>query len=131
MIMGSSWLYTRRKEQRHLRFEGIIYLVNMREVVRDWWGTVLRIDICQMSITNSGKRLIRPTHPGEMLREDFIPEYGLIVSSLAGLLPFCSGPDCGLKSARQYRLCLGYMLDLPFFFSNRHSCFHSLMQIFT
>ena len=36
-----------------------------------------------MSITNSGKRLIRPTHPGEMLREDFIPDYGLAVSSLA------------------------------------------------
>jgi addiction module HigA family antidote len=39
-----------------------------------------------MSITNSGKRLIRPTHPGEMLREDFIPEYGLTVSSLAQAL---------------------------------------------
>ncbi len=39
-----------------------------------------------MSISNSGKRLIRPTHPGEMLREDFIPEYGLTVSSLAQAL---------------------------------------------
>jgi len=25
----------------------------------------------------------RPTHPGEMLREDFLPDYGLTVSSLA------------------------------------------------
>ena len=25
----------------------------------------------------------RPTHPGEMLREDFIPDYGLTVSGLA------------------------------------------------
>jgi addiction module HigA family antidote len=25
----------------------------------------------------------RPTHPGEMLREDFMPDYGLTVSSLA------------------------------------------------
>ncbi len=36
-----------------------------------------------MSITNTGKRKIRPTHPGEMLREDFLPEYGLNVSMLA------------------------------------------------
>jgi len=25
----------------------------------------------------------RPTHPGEMLREDFLPDYGLTVASLA------------------------------------------------
>jgi addiction module HigA family antidote len=25
----------------------------------------------------------RPTHPGEMLREDFLPDYGLTVSKLA------------------------------------------------
>ena len=25
----------------------------------------------------------RPTHPGEMLREDFLPEYGLSISGLA------------------------------------------------
>ncbi len=25
----------------------------------------------------------RPTHPGEMLRENFLPDYGLTVSSLA------------------------------------------------
>jgi addiction module HigA family antidote len=36
-----------------------------------------------MSIRNTGKRKIRPTHPGEMLREDFLPDYGLTVSSLA------------------------------------------------
>ena len=36
-----------------------------------------------MSIQNSGKRKIRPTHPGEMIREDFLPEYDLTVSSLA------------------------------------------------
>ena len=36
-----------------------------------------------MSIRNSGKRLIRPTHPGEMLREDFMPDFGLTVSGLA------------------------------------------------
>ena len=36
-----------------------------------------------MSIQNSGKRKIRPTHPGEMIREDFLPEYDLTVSRLA------------------------------------------------
>ena len=36
-----------------------------------------------MSIRNTGKRLIRPTHPGEMLREDFMPDFGLSVAGLA------------------------------------------------
>jgi antitoxin HigA-1 len=36
-----------------------------------------------MSIPNTGiKRM--PTHPGEMLREDFLPDYKLTVSALAG-----------------------------------------------
>ena len=39
-----------------------------------------------MSIPNAGRRKIRPTHPGEMLREDFLPEYGLTVTGLAGAL---------------------------------------------
>ena len=33
-----------------------------------------------------GNREVRPTHPGEMLREDFLPDYGLTVSGLAGAL---------------------------------------------
>lgn len=36
-----------------------------------------------MSIKNSNVRTVRPTHPGEMLREDFLPDYALTVSSLA------------------------------------------------
>ncbi len=36
-----------------------------------------------MSIYNAGTRKIRPTHPGEMLREDFMPEYGLTVMMFA------------------------------------------------
>ena len=36
-----------------------------------------------MSIRNTGERKVRPTHPGEMLREDFLPDYGLTVSGLA------------------------------------------------
>jgi antitoxin HigA-1 len=39
-----------------------------------------------MSIPNSGRRAIRPTHPGEMLREDFLPDYGLTVAGLAAAL---------------------------------------------
>ena len=39
-----------------------------------------------MSITNTGNMTRRPTHPGEMLREDFLPDYGLSVSSLADAL---------------------------------------------
>lgn len=35
-----------------------------------------------MSIPNTGIRR-RPTHPGEMLREDFLPDYELSVSALA------------------------------------------------
>jgi addiction module HigA family antidote len=39
-----------------------------------------------MSIENTRERKIRPTHPGEMLREDFMADYGLTVSSLARAL---------------------------------------------
>ena len=39
-----------------------------------------------MSIPNTGKRSIRPTHPGEMLREDFLPDYALNVTGLATAL---------------------------------------------
>ncbi len=39
-----------------------------------------------MSIPNTTKMKRRPTHPGEMLREDFLPDYGLTVSRLAAAL---------------------------------------------
>ena len=39
-----------------------------------------------MSIPNDSRRAVRPTHPGEMLREDFMPDYGLTVSELAAAL---------------------------------------------
>ncbi|MBT9149029.1 MAG: HigA family addiction module antitoxin [Dehalococcoidia bacterium] len=39
-----------------------------------------------MSIPNTGNREVRPAHPGEMLREDFLPDYGLTVSGLAEAL---------------------------------------------
>ena len=39
-----------------------------------------------MSIENTGAMSRRPTHPGEMLREDFLPDYGLTVAGLADSL---------------------------------------------
>lgn len=36
-----------------------------------------------MSKLNTGRMTRRPTHPGEMVREDFLPDYGLTVSGLA------------------------------------------------
>lgn len=36
-----------------------------------------------MSIPDTIRMQRRPTHPGEMLREDFLPDYGLTASSLA------------------------------------------------
>ena len=39
-----------------------------------------------MTITNTGQRTVRPTHPGEMLREDFLPDYSLTVATFAKAL---------------------------------------------
>jgi antitoxin HigA-1 len=39
-----------------------------------------------MSIPNKRARKVRPTHPGEMLREDFLADYGLTGSSFAKAL---------------------------------------------
>ncbi|MEN6368658.1 MAG: HigA family addiction module antitoxin [Thermotogota bacterium] len=39
-----------------------------------------------MSIKSTGKREVRPIHPGEMIREDFLPDYGLTVAGLADAL---------------------------------------------
>jgi antitoxin HigA-1 len=39
-----------------------------------------------MAIANADVRTMRPTHPGEMLREDFMPDYGLTAASLAEAL---------------------------------------------
>lgn len=36
-----------------------------------------------MAISNVETRKIKPTHPGEMLREDFMPDYGLTVTTFA------------------------------------------------
>jgi addiction module HigA family antidote len=42
-------------------------------------------EVCNMTINNTGMKR-KPTHPGEMLREDFMPDYELSVSGLAQAL---------------------------------------------
>ncbi len=39
-----------------------------------------------MTIENKKQRTLKPTHPGEMLREDFLPDYGLTTAGLAEAL---------------------------------------------
>ena len=39
-----------------------------------------------MAIENTGNIKRKPTHPGEMLREDFLPDYNLTVAGLADAL---------------------------------------------
>ena len=39
-----------------------------------------------MAIAKTEVRKVKPTHPGEMLREDFMPDYGLTAASLAEAL---------------------------------------------
>jgi len=39
-----------------------------------------------MAIQNNKKREIPPTHPGEMLREDFMPDFDLNATSMAKAL---------------------------------------------
>jgi len=43
-------------------------------------------EVKMMSIANNTPLKRRPTHPGEVLREDFMPDYGLTVSNLANAL---------------------------------------------
>jgi addiction module HigA family antidote len=39
-----------------------------------------------MAIANTKKREIPPTHPGEMIREDFMPDFNLNATSMAAAL---------------------------------------------
>ena len=39
-----------------------------------------------MNMTLTRKRLRRPTHPGEFIREDFLPDYDLSVADLAAAI---------------------------------------------
>lgn len=46
-----------------------------------------------MSIPNTRQLKRRPTHPGEMLSEDFMPDYGLTVAGLAEALGVSASPS--------------------------------------
>ena len=48
--------------------------------------TDYRQEAGEVSIRNDGSRKVRPIHPGEMLGEDFLPDYGLSVTSFARAL---------------------------------------------
>jgi addiction module HigA family antidote len=39
-----------------------------------------------MAIPNTDNRAMPPTHPGEMIREDFMPDYDLTTTALANAL---------------------------------------------
>ena len=68
-----------------------------------------------MSIPNKREQKVRPTHPGKMLREDFLPDYGLTVSSFAKALGVsrqtvnellrerrCVSPEMALRLSRLF-----------------------------
>ncbi len=77
-----------------------------------------------MSIPNAGQKKIRPTHPGAMLREDFLPDYGLTVSRLAEALGVSRqtmnellrerralSPEMALRLSRLFRNSPEFWLD--------------------
>lgn len=76
-----------------------------------------------MSIANTGMTR-RPTHPGVMLREDFIPDYGLTVAGLAAAIGVSRqsvnellrerralSPDMALRLARLFGNTPQFWLD--------------------
>ena len=46
-------------------------------------ATITEMGHVTMSISNAAGMKRRPTHPGEMLREDFLPDFDLRIASLA------------------------------------------------
>ena len=52
--------------------------------------TMLKLPIItkdkNMAISNTAKRELRPTHPGEMLKEDFMSDFNLTAASMAKAL---------------------------------------------
>jgi addiction module HigA family antidote len=67
----------------------------------------------------------RPTHPGEILREDFLPDYGLSVASLAEALGVsrqsvnellrerrAMSPEMALRLAALFEMSADFWVDL-------------------
>lgn len=70
-----------------------------------------------MSIPNTTRMERRPTHPGEMLREDFLPDYSLTASSLAVAIGVSRQSIKKLLRERQ-GVCLAMALRLAKLFGN-------------
>jgi antitoxin HigA-1 len=77
-----------------------------------------------MAIRNDGKRKVRPTHPGEMLREDYLPDYRLTTDGLADALGVSRQtinellrerravrPEMALRLSRLFRNSAEFWLD--------------------
>ena len=69
-----------------------------------------------MSIPNTRPRIRRPTHPGEMLREEFLPDYKLTATSLASAVGVSRRSISDLLSERR-SLSAELALRLARFFS--------------
>jgi addiction module HigA family antidote len=54
--------------------------------MRMMWKSLIITKENPMSIDNKDPREMSPTHPGEMLREDFMPDYCLTTAALADAL---------------------------------------------
>ena len=87
-------------------------------------ATTTRGDV-RVAIPNTGTRARRPTHPGEILREDFLPDYGLSVASLAEALGVsrqsvnellrerrAMSPEMALRLAALFEMSPDFWLDL-------------------
>ena len=61
-----------------------------------------------MAVSNTTKREIRQTHPGEMLREDFMPDYDLNNGFLGkGYRRITSNNKWNFKRTARYQSCHG------------------------
>jgi len=56
------------------------------KVMPTMWKSPTIIEDKKMAIPNNVKRERPPTHPGEMIREDFMPDFALTVASMAAAL---------------------------------------------
>jgi len=80
-------------ESKHRSTEGLslllssnehrVWVADSEEAVVGWLHAYLAVRIGVVPNTTGMQH--KPTHPGEMLREDFLPDYGLTVKGLLNL----------------------------------------------
>jgi addiction module HigA family antidote len=82
-----------------------------------------------MAILNTTNRKIRPTHPGEMLREDFMPDYSLNTTFLVKALGVSRQTineilreQCSISPAMALRLSRLFSNTPEFWLNVQHSC---------